>query len=498
MCTSVFAQQQPNTSTSNIDYKQGVVNVSTSSRKIIDYLVPFKKWEEVVGTGLAVDTPCTHILTNRHGIEMAGKRKLYVEGVRVAHVDLPEPGDPVDAALLTLERSIVGCHSVTFALQPPAVGMPVTRVSRHDGDWDITGGTITPDTAVKYPNNDETYVALTADIQSRGGNSGGAFKNDKGEVIGLVFSIPAPSETNHNIPVQQTFALYNQTLAKFLHKKAPTLWAQHFLPETAIHIATVSEPLPCSADGSVLSAPPAITPGTDPKRFISLLRVHAAEVLGDMENVTAIDTLLFTGANMSGKQEKWRFDFLERVAHFRKIRKNGSFGPDLTEFPVPSQGVRPSDDWSLLLRAISLGYGMNLRYHGTSICKGQPVEVFSYGPVQLNWREPGWQGAGMAEGQIITTRDFYPRAISQELVLPEGHMTIRVRTQVEYGSTPYRNEQRWLPLSHLVSAQMSNGHTYQAAGTWNYRVFASTVELKEIDDGPGLEKEEAPHSPRPR
>lgn len=237
-----------------------------------------------IGTGVCLDVPCVHILTNYHVAKLLGLR-MRIEGVGVAEIVAgtgPEdegartvqfaqtarhkilrmnPGK--DLALLTLAKPLASSFvGVSVAHYNPQVGQNITAVSRYRNAYDNATGTIVSlQLELRSDTLNDNNAArlpgyLLTDISSRPGNSGGVICDMDGLLLGII----AMGIQNTTGQIVQTMAIPTSVISSFLQEHNSQLWRRLFASETVSSIATGSQisrarELPPSSNGRSTNNP---------------------------------------------------------------------------------------------------------------------------------------------------------------------------------------------------------------------------------------------------
>jgi S1-C subfamily serine protease len=448
------------------------------------------------GTGVCLDTPCAHVLTNYHVAAFLGQG-LKVEKATVERITLATgPEDEQARSLESVQKSFVlrynpaqdlavltlraplpkRFHGLSFATYQPtqdqqvlgiAYGLPrlsrtgMGMLSPHGDRLRISEGQIRLlNVQVVSPTDDRPATidgGLLLTFPSNPGNSGGAVVDTEGKVVGIICGAElVPRQSRYD--VIGTLALPVATVFHFLREREPELWAQAFfghekVPEAlAKELAEQLQDKPQAAPVAVrgplaavtLDRPPVMTEDSDPAAMVTTLRQRAREDIAVMHNVFAEQQLEMWGENQ--RRELWRHEvaIYGNRQMFREIRADGTQGTATGDLPYPKTGARPGNEWSSLLHGIAAAR-TPLKYLGSSTYQGKPVHAYSYEATAqdkvCDFAErisrgflgaESWTGYVDCAGGVIVDEQFNPVEISQELYLPFERLATLVKISVNY------------------------------------------------------------------
>ena len=438
-------------------------------------------------TGVCLDTPCSHVLTNYHVVAFLGQ-ELKAENTAVAKVTAatgPNDNqarnveglqrnfvfrfDPArDLAVVTLREPLPRrFHGLDFATYQPSQNQPVIgiaydppraslagigmfsvrrgRLRMSEGEVRFLDAQIIT-SADNRPADIDGGLLLT--FPSNAGNSGGAVVDSDGRVIGIICGAAlVPGRTDGD--VAGTLALPAASVLRFLREREPELWAQTFsaYPIPAEDISETKgqakqEGAATAARGPIaalnLDSVPLLAEDIDPMAMVAEAKRYAAERVSAMRNVLAEQQLEMWGE--SQRREVWRHEvsIYKGGQTFREIKADGTRGKSMSELPQPRAGARPGSEWSSLLWRIARA-NTPLTYLGTSTYQGKTVHAFSYAATAqdkvCDYAEyvnglvgsTMWLGHVDCAGALLTDELFNPIAILQELyppmVEPAGRLT---------------------------------------------------------------------------
>jgi S1-C subfamily serine protease len=448
------------------------------------------------GTGVCLDTPCAHVLTNYHvavflgpglKVEQTSVEKITVttgpddenarsiESVQKNFVLRYNPAQ--DLAVLTLRKPLPKrFHALSFAAYYPTQDQTVIGIaygllrpapaglgllSPHGGKLSITEGEIRLLNAqVISPSDNRPALiegGLLLTFPSNPGNSGGAVVDADGKVIGIISGAELVPRQSH-YDVIGTFALPVASVFHFLRESEPELWAQVFFGHATVPDIAAKElgdqlqgkpqAAPVAVRGPLaaitLDGPPVMAETSDSEVMVAALRERAREDITVMHNVFAEQELEMWGENQ--RRELWRHEVAIYGNHqmFREIKTDGAPGKSVNELPYPKTGARPGNEWSSLLHRIA-AETTPLRYLGSSTYQEKPVHAYSYEAAAqdkvCNFAEhisrsllgsESWIGYVDCAGGVVADEQFNPLVISQELYLPFERLASLVKISANY------------------------------------------------------------------
>ncbi len=482
------------------------------------------------GTGLCLDVPCLHVLTNYHVSQYIGSG-IKVEGEKVSNVqvvsgrnddnavDVVNVSDTAsfkfnpdqDLSLLTLEEPLKNIFSKpVFATYQPKIGQEVSTIARHENETDRqTGRIINVKISAKYSSHQATLSQLDHLLVSspaRGGNSGGIVYDADGLIIGIIYAQAKEISPDSKGKMIGALALPIINVSRFLKKENSALWAQLFCNGSECFDEEIlkkdkNEVLKSSIAPVIpLPSPIEIEPeeirldlseNLDPETYglISKLKQNTEQHLSKMNNIFAEQYLEMWG---DGKpKEIWRHEvaIFDGKQVFKEINVDGSFGEESTQLPFPKEGIIPGDQWSALFRDI-LSSGVRINYQARNVFGNKTSYTFNYRASsqdgmclfreRIGKKENSWEGYVACSAQIITDQELNVIEITQELFPAKSRIVSFEKTTVRYGWVYFKENEHplWLPLDIRVDARFNNGRKYYAYGVWkNYHRFESSSHI---------------------
>lgn len=482
------------------------------------------------GTGICLDTPCTHVLTNYHVVAFLGEG-LKAENTGVIKVTAATgPNDEAARSIQGLHRTFVfrfdpardlavvtlreplprRFRGLDFATYRPTQNQPVIGIaydpprailadlglfSVRRGRLRMSEGEIRLlDADVISPVDNRLAAvegSLLLSFPSNAGNSGGAVVDSDGRVIGIICGAAlVPGRTDGE--VTGTLALPAASVLRFLREREPELWAKAFsgypMPAEAPNDTAEDglarregEPVVRGPIAALnLDSPPVLAEGIDPIAMVEAAKRRAAERLSAMQNVFAEQQLEMWGGD-NQRREIWHHEvaIYKGGQTFREIKADGTRGKSLSQLPQPRAGARPGDEWSSLLRRIAKA-ATPLTYLGTSTYKGKTVRAYGYAVSAENkvcdYMEyvngvvgsATWKGYVDCAGAILTDELFNPIAILQELYPPLDRFTSLLRITVRYDFVPLPGggAPSLLPSDLRLAIQFNDGGWRFASAIW--------------------------------
>ena len=446
-----------------------------------------------VGSGLCLDNPCMHVITNYHVAAALGNA-MKVEGVSVAGTQLytgpqDEGAQPVDSAagvmrynlakdlaLLTLKKALPSqFKSFSFSMAEPHVGEHVVRTARVGETYDSSPGIIVSD-SLSHKSAAGAVTILPGhfllDCPSRPGNSGGAVLDVNGKVIGIV-TMRSFNDEGH----AGTIAISAATVHAFLKEANEALCAKLFAsPDVQSVVASEASTLPAGLGRVIASDRPSIN-------LIEKLRVRAEQSSAAMRNLLSLESIR-TWAN-NQVQTSWRFEvsMSPNGTAYRKIGVNGATGGSTpySELVWPNLvGLVPGEQWSLLPQLVN---DAAIQHHGTSNYEGQPVHVFHYvsSATGCAFRYGGRNTFGGCSGWIVADLGMNPFLVTQSMRLVSGEARQIDWTQ-KYHFAALTRGKIWVPSELQMRGKFRTGKTYWASAHWtDYREFGSTAIFSAIE-----------------
>jgi S1-C subfamily serine protease len=448
------------------------------------------------GTGVCLDSPCVHVLTNYHVVALLGER-LRAETTKVRNITAATgPADAEartiqgvqknfafrynparDLAVLTLAKPLPNpFHALSFATYRPIQHQRVAGIAYNPPHLSLAGmgflsaqrdrigireGEISLLNAqvISLTDNRPAMIdgSLLLTFPSNAGNSGGAVVDGDGKAVGIICGAElVPGHPQND--VVGTLALPVTTVFRFLREKEPQLWARVFFGQETVSDAAAeelagqlegkAEAAPVAVVGPLaglnLDHPPVRDESSDAAAVVAALERRAGERVAILRNVIAEQQLEMWGDNQ--RRELWRHEIAiySQGQTFREIKADGTLAKVVSDLPYPKAGARPGSEWSMLLRRVAAG-AMPLRYLGTSSYQGKTVHTFSYAATAQDkvcdfaervsrtlGGSESWTGYVDCSGGVIADEQFNPLQISQELYPPPGRLAGLIRVSVAY------------------------------------------------------------------
>lgn len=474
------------------------------------------------GTGVCLDAPCRHVLTNYHVARVLGKR-MRVEGVRVAElVEATGPQDEGartvelaatekskalrfnpgrDLALLTLMEPLPPSFTaVSVARYQPSAGQPVAKVTHNHKAFDNVSGAIVSlelelrSDPVKGSNAVRLPGYLLMDFPSRPGNSGGMICDLDGSLLGII----GMGIQNTDGRIVQTMAIPASVIGHFLKEHNIGLWNRLFVSETVPSIAAGAQPVTAGANELSMDDLRPDSAGAQSIRgglvkdsqLIAALKNRAMLNMEALSHMVGEQTITRWGEDTKKTTNRYEVALYGNRETFRSIDANGAAGKELPAIPLPRKGVSPGTEWYELLRSL---IAAPVEYRGTGKYQGQPILVYGFTAKSsdqvCSWteRDPhagvvriAWQGYVGCSWQIIADSQFNTLSIHRELFPEKGRLAVAVKMDVRYSLRSLSGSTALLPVSLDLACQFRNGRWYFASGVWhNYRQFRaeSTLQL---------------------
>ncbi len=437
-----------------------------------------------LGTGVCLDTPCAHVLTNYHVAALLGA-DLRVEGVAARNAQLftgpYEPGaqavetalgvrkyNPAkDLALLTLASALPGeFRGARFALDAPAVGQSVVRSARFGDEYDEASGVVVNDD-VTHRSADGRLTAMPLHFllscASRPGNSGGAVMDAAGRVVGIV-AMRSTGGGQH----AGTLAISTALVAEFLNEANPALALALFPAQKQRAVTGPSEPLP---DGFRM-VNEAVSARAD---LVGLLRARSRENGAAMENVAALEAI--DTWERGRAKRSWLFQVATGAGGQTYQRLPGRQAATSSVAWPRNVGVTPGEQWSILERLLD---DAQIAFGGTGKYEGAPVNVFRYASSTGGCavRYAGRKIYAGCSGWVVADAQMNTVLITQRMDIPEGDAAV-IRWTEKFAPVA-AGERTFMLASELeMSGEYRNGRVYRASARWSgYQVFVAESTLR--------------------
>jgi hypothetical protein len=438
------------------------------------------------GTGVCLDTPCIHVLTNYHVAAVLGS-DMKVEGVAVKNTQMftspqdagateVQAGDGTirynparDLALVTLAAALpVQFKGLPFAGYQPRVGQQIVRSARFGKLYDVAAGKIVTDT-VAHVSAAGVVTSMPKhfllDCPSRPGNSGGVVMDAAGNVIGMVAmrSTDAAGQVG-------TIALSAALVSDFLKSANETLWSEVF---PAREMAAERDSLPAGL-GSVV-APVAAQP-----ELIAGLRAKAGENARAMREVIAVESVETWGQDQARRSWLFRIAMYSDGQKYQKIDANGTAGRELATSSLSwprMTGVVPGEQWSIVARLLD---DAAIEHLGSSVYEGHAVNVFRYTSSATGCasRDANKEVFAGCAGVVVADERLNALLFTQRMTLPSGRAS-SIRWTEKYRVLAVGNREVLLPTELEMSGDFRTGKTYFASARWSgYRVFAAEAAVR--------------------
>lgn len=486
---------------------------------------------ERVGSAWCLTDECDYMITNYHVVRLVGSsprvnrekvRQWWIatgpddEGARdvPSFTEIYKFNMVRDIAILKMAKtmSATGMRAVRlFTGEVPQVER-VTIVSYPGGKLRVTTGyfdAVMADGLMKFQ--------LDADLVA--GASGGLVMNSNDEAIGLLCGVEKSHRAAYAVPVW--------SIAEFLKNVQPQLYAKligsephrpklgpitvtHKLPETLALLDYDPEPIaPAGSQmmGTVKAYlhPSAIlssnflaahaggehfqplTNGNLQVRAeetteVVTLRKRAAEMVHEMSNFTAVQTLTLPDNSV------WQHEVKVIDGHQVFVTNSGK---QLDQLPIPQRGVVPGDEWKGLADMVGTNLRLPLRYVGDRYEDGTVMKVFEYRAakedavcgmrIKKSFFKPTWKGSAPCHGDVWTDADLNILRITQEIDLPREAGMQSCTVVVLYGWLRHESfRDRLVPASMYLRAQEFNGHTIESTAQFSaYQVFHASARVIE-------------------
>jgi len=472
--------------------------LAQSPSRAVVKLTSNTQFSENFGSGVCLDTPCLHVLTDYHVVALLGTG-LTVEGVAVASVRSatgPEDKDAVemsvagsvfkynparDLTLLKLRHPLpVWFQGLTLADDSPSPGQRVQMVARHRDAYDTATGNVVAE-GLQYKSSGhlvEMPGHFLVDCSSRPGNSGGAVIDANGKLLGLVEIHTTPLNDRSG-----TSVLPAKLIVGFLRDWEPQLSSRLF-GKSKVDSSVVGE---FHVDPPVrLDGPPVIPAGADPHALALALQRGVAKSLAAMQQMVAKQSVRFWGQGERERAATYEVAMYSDGQLFRTVA-----GTDLTAGALPSarSGVLLDSEWHDTMALIG---SVHLDYLGASSHSNELVEVFSFhskaSDAVCSFRERTATLVGhkdqtrfvACEGIVVADKTLNVLGIARGISPGFGSVS-EWQALTRYGRVNLQNrdESYILPLSTEVALKFKNEKSYHASEVWSdYRVFGAESILR--------------------
>ena len=453
---------------------------------------------ENFGSGVCLDTPCLHVLTDFHVVALLGTA-LKVEGVGVASVRSatgPEDTGAIemsvagsvfkynparDLTLLTLRHPLPSSfQGLALAEDSPSLGQRVQMVARHRDTYDTATGNVVAE-GLQYKSAGhlvEMPGHFLMDCISRPGNSGGAVIDANGKLLGLVeIHTTTPSDKSG------TSVLPAKMIVGFLREWEPRLSSRLFgeykADSSAVREFHIDPPVK-------LDHPPVMPAGADPQALALALQSGVAKSLAAMQQMVARQSVRFWGQGERERSAIYEVAMYSDGQLFRTVA-----GTELTAGALPSarSGVLLDSEWHDTMALIG---SVHLDYLGTSTHSNEAVEVFSFhskaSDAVCSFRERTATLVGhkdetrfvACDGIVVADKTMNVLGIARGISPGFGSVS-EWQALTRYGRVKLQNsdESYILPLSTELSLRFKNGKSYNASEVWSdYHVFGAESILR--------------------
>lgn len=439
------------------------------------------------GTGVCLDTPCVHVLTNYHVAAVLGS-DMKVEGVAVKNTQMftspqdsgateVQAGDGTirynparDLALVTLANALPAqFKALRFAGYQPRVGQSIVRSARFGNLFDVATGKVVTD-AVAHMSATGVLTRMPKhfllDCPSRPGNSGGVVMDAEGKVIGMVAmrSTDAAGQVG-------TIALSSALVSDFLKGANEGLWSAVF-PATG---ATAIEPMSMPEGLSAVVARTAEHTG-----LIEALRAKARENAKAMSEVVAVESVETWGQDQAKRSWLFRIAMYSDGQKYQRVDANGVAGKELATSSLSwprMTGVVPGEQWSIVAPLLD---DASVEHLGSSVYEGHAVNVFRYTSSAMGCasRDSNKEVFAGCSGFVVADERLNALVVTQTMTLPSGRAST-IRWTGTYRVLAVGTREVLLPTELLMSGDFRTGKTYFASARWSgYRVFGAETALR--------------------
>ncbi len=445
---------------------------------------------QAIGSGVCLDTPCLHVLTNYHVAAFLGDT-LQVEGVTVGNAQLYTGPDDSgaqemtvalgvykynpakDLALLTLSTPLPSRFiGAQFASYDARIGQVVVRQARFGSEYDVVAGKVVAD-SVMHTSSAGVLTALPRhfllDCPSRAGNSGGIVTDDQGKVLGLVIM-----RSTDGLGQAGTIAISSALVSDFLHTANEPLWNALF-PAPAVMV-TRQESLPTGL-GTI--APPV----SAPSEAVGALRVKAHENALAMQNVVAIESIDTWGRNEPKRSSLYQIAMYSEGQKYQKLTANGAPAKQTATSAIAwprMTGVVPGEQWSIVSLLMD---DASIVYEGTAAYQGKAVNVFRYvsSATGCGSRRLGQIVFAHCAGVVIADGEMNTVLLTQQMDLAQGEASV-IRWSERFELVRVAGRAVLLPTELNMSGDFRTGKTYFASAQWRgYHAFAAETAIR-FDD----------------
>jgi hypothetical protein len=482
-------------------------NLVSVQRSIIHWSV-VPRIQQVWGSGICIDQPCSVVATAYHTQMLVGRANLEVAGSSTKEVLSPEnQGDTNKADIrigkLTLSYDTESDVVFVYTKKPVShksgishtyvyhVGQTVEIAGYNHKRFETKEAHIIGVNVPIVMGQARLKQNLILDIPLKPGDSGSAVLDEHGNLIGMI-TLTGSLKFNGG-DLTASVALPVAVIARTLQQLDPELGRAMFgnVPEAeptfaqAQLVADQEIDLPDDASRVIPELTATSVQLPDP---VETLRKKADAASRSMVNIIAKQCLVQRGE----KPICHALSVRDGEQAFQEIGRNGKPGRLMDSFPVQTHGVWPQTDWLDTLRGVADHpwtfegrAGDHYLFAFKSEANDARCDYEEYpqpGIPLFKGGHQSWNGSVACFEQVLTDKDFNVLVVFTERIPPSNCLVESIQTVIYYDWTKLEGRplRTLLPVTERITAKVQGQkRLLYAQVSWNdYKQFSAEHRIK--------------------